>query len=1140
MGLGGTKKIYSRRFTVRPEPTPRFPWLFNWHSLKLSQKPLRRVSLGLMTLLLLGNGIVGRAQEMPQQKPSLVAQSPPEIEPFTVTGTLDENSEVWEDGSYFNLHAFDGVAGQSIVIDLVSDDFDAYLLLLDPNRSLIDQDDDSGGGTNARIVLTLPDTGTYWILANSYGAREVGSYQLSLRPGDAANVEQSEPLADANRLNQDGIQLYEAGRYEEAEPLYLRSLAIREQQLGENHPLVAQSLNNLALLYQAQGRYGEAEPLLQRLPSILEQQLGENHPDVALSVNNLANLYHNQGRYGEAEPLYLRALSILEQELGENHPLVASSLNNLASLYQAQGRYGEAEPLYLRALSILEQDLGENHPRFAQSLSNLALLYQDQGRYGDAELLFRRSMAIQEQQFGKNHPHVATGFNNLAVHYQAQGRYGEAEPLIRRSLAIYEQQLGENHPAVAQSLNNLAVLYRTQRRYEEAEPLYLRSLSIWEQQLGENHPDVAQSLNNLASLYQDQGRYEEAEPLYLRSLSIREQQLGENHPHVATSLNNLAGLYQAQGNTAQALSWFQRGLDVEETNLSLNLVTGSDERKRAYIATLSGTTNAALSFHLQSTNSHPEATHLALTTVLRRKGRVLDAVTDSLQRLRQNLRPEDVPLLEEYTTAQSQLAALLYRGLAEQDPADYRTQVTALRQEVEQLENDLSRRSAEFRIETDPVEIAAVQTLIPADAALVELVQYRPFNPAASWSERWGNPRYAAYVLHASGTPQWVDLGEAETIDNAAFAFLQAVNRSNSGNLARTTARTLDKLVMEPIRPLLGNATHLLLSPDSQLNLVPFAALVDQQDRYLVESYTLTHLTTGRDLLRLQNSAPSRQPPVILANPDYNTADDVGVTLVTRATVASATRGDAQRSGDIANLRFGPLPGTELEVNAIAPLLSNPIVLTEAEATENAIKQVQAPSILHIATHGFFLEDVEFVPNPSTRGDRASIDIVTSHIEGPPAQHDRPISNENPLLRSGLALAGFNSRDGGENSDGVLTALEVTGLDLRGTRLVVLSACETGVGQVANGEGVYGLRRAFVMAGAESQLMSLWKVDDQGTADLMERYYQHLIQGGGRSEALRQVQLAFLEDLTYAHPYYWAAFLFSGDWQPIEALSAQL
>ncbi|MFM6245123.1 MAG: tetratricopeptide repeat protein, partial [Dolichospermum sp.] len=316
------------------------------------------------------------------------------------------------------------------------------------------------------------------------------------------------------------------GFYDQAAPYLEQCLIVSEKRLGENHPDVATTLNNLAGLYYNQGRYTEAERLFIRALSIYEQQVGENHPDVANSLNSLAVLYVNQGRYTEAEPLYIRALSIYEQQLGENHPDVATSLNNLAALYYNQGRYTEAEPLYIRALSICEQQLGENHPDVANSLNNLALLYDNQGRYTEAEPLYIRARSIREQQLGENHPDVANSLNNLAVLYEKQGRYTEAEPLYIRALSIYEQQLGENHPLVATSLNNLALLYDNQGRYTEAEPLYIRALSIREQQLGENHPSVATSLNNLALLYYNHGRYTEAEPLYIRALSIYEQQLG--------------------------------------------------------------------------------------------------------------------------------------------------------------------------------------------------------------------------------------------------------------------------------------------------------------------------------------------------------------------------------------------------------------------------------------------------------------------------------------------------------------------------------------------------------------------------------------------------------------------------------------
>ncbi|EAW37505.1 kinesin light chain-like protein [Lyngbya sp. PCC 8106] len=1028
-------------------------------------------------------------------------------------------------------------------------------------------------------------------------------------------VQQSDELEEANRLEQQAVQLYQQGKYNEAIPILKRVLEIIERLLGENHPDVAQSLNNLAILYRDQGRYSEAEPLFQRSLTIYEKALGENHPDVAQSLNNLAQLYYSQGRYSEAEPLHQRSLAIREKALGENHPDVATSLNNLAQLYDSQGRYSEAEPLYRRSLAILEKALGENHPDVATSLNNLAtlyvsqgrydkaeplyrrsfdiyekalgkdhslvalslnnlaLLYDSQGRYDEAEPLYQRSLAIYEKALGTEHPDVATSLNNLASLYDSQGRYDEAEPLYERSLAIWEKALGENHPDVALSLNNLASLYDSQGRYDEAEPLYQRSLAIWEKTLGENHPSVAQSLNNLASLYNSQGRYDKAEPLIQRSLAIREKALGENHPSVATSLNNLAILYHfqgrydkaepliqrslaiwekalgenhpsvaaslnnlasfylSQGDTTQAMNFLSRGLEVQEQNLNVLLATGSERQKQDSMKTVLGTTYATVSLHIKDAQKNSEAARLALTTILRRKGRILDVMTDNLQLLRENITPENQQFLDELAAVRTELATLIYNQPENIPEEQYRQQVANLRQKSEQLEAELSRRSAEFRTLSEPVTVEAVQQLIPEDAALVEFVLYDPFDGKAD------NFHYAAYILKSSGEPQWVDLGEAEPIHKAAFFRFNLALKDKkdafmgNSNQVKQTGRKLDELLMQPIREKLGNVNHIIISPDAQLNLIPFAALVDENNQYLLETYKITYLTTGRDLIRFQLEYSHKQPPVIVANPDYDKPGEPTTVAVSKNSEISPqtwgdrgglsqTRGMNQLSRGV-EMSFGALPGTAEEARVIAPLLSDVTLFTQSQATENVVKQLQAPNILHIATHGFFLKNLPRVEPDNTFG------LISENT-----QQNTPIQ-ENPLVRSGLAFAGFNPRDSG-SEDGVLTALEVANLKLRGTKLVVLSACETGLGEIENGEGVYGLRRAFTLAGAESLLMSLWTVSDEGTKELMIKYYQRLLQNQGRSEAWRQTQLEMLNSQDYQHPYFWAAFVPVGDWTPME------
>jgi len=368
------------------------------------------------------------------------------------------------------------------------------------------------------------------------------------------------------------------GAYEQALPWLELCVSVTRKRLTQEHPAVANSLNNLAGLYRSQGRYAEAEPLFLQALELWKRLLGTEHFTVALSLNNLAGLYESQGRYTEAEPLFLQALELWKRLLGTEHPAVANSLNNLALLYKSQGRYAEAEPLFLQALELWKQRLGTEHPDVATSLNNLALLYNSQGRYAEAEPLFLQALELSKHLLGTEHPAVTTSLNNLALLYYSQGRYAEAEPLFLQALELRKRLLGTEHPDVANSLNNLAGLYRSQGRYAEAEPLYLQALELWKRLLGTEHPAVANSLNNLAGLYYSQGRYAEAEPLFLQALELRKRLLGTEHPDVATSLNNLAGLYNSQGRYAeaeplflQALELWKRLLGTEHPDVANNL-----------------------------------------------------------------------------------------------------------------------------------------------------------------------------------------------------------------------------------------------------------------------------------------------------------------------------------------------------------------------------------------------------------------------------------------------------------------------------------------------------------------------------------------------------------------------------------------
>jgi CHAT domain-containing protein len=534
------------------------------------------------------------------------------------------------------------------------------------------------------------------------------------------------------------------------------------------------------------------------------------------------------------------------------------------------------------------------------------------------------------------------------------------------------------------------------------------------------------------------------------------------------------------------------------------------------MSTLVDQINNDISLHIQHAPADRDAARLALTALLRRKGRVLDAMTDSLGALRRSLAPGDRDLLDQLASVYSQLATQVSRGPGTMSPDQYRKNLAAIERARQTLEANIGQRSASFRVEERLITPTDVQASIPRGAVLVEIARYKPFQSSiGARPANGGAPRYVAYVLRPSGDPTFVDLGEAAPLEAAVEALRGALSDHDRSHDPKPAARALDRILMQPIRRLLGDTRWVFLSPDGPLHLVPFGALVDEQDHYLVERYLFSYVTTGRDLLRFGDNRPDpREAPLVVANPAFNDSSDPKAPEATH-------RG--MRSIDMVTQSLPSLGGTVEEASTIAQLFPGSRVLLGAHATEEAIKAARAPRLLHLATHGFFLAE-----QPVPEG------LLYVHgAEPTPEERAALLQRENPLLRSGIALAGFNRRRSG-NDDGVLTALEAAGLDLYGTRLVVLSTCESGVGHASSGEGVYGLRRALTMAGSETQVMSLWQVDTGRTRELMQAYYQRLKSGAGRSEAMRDVQLAMLADSKTAHPNLWASFIVSGEWRTLE------
>ncbi|MFM7514792.1 MAG: CHAT domain-containing tetratricopeptide repeat protein [Cyanobium sp.] len=893
-----------------------------------------------------------------------------------------------------------------------------------------------------------------------------------------------------------------------------------------------QALLRLAAAFEAKGDTAETVRLWQQILAFRERQLGPDHLDTATSLNKLALLYRAEGRYEEAELLYSRSLAIRKKVLGPSHPDTATILNNLGRLRESQGRYGEAEYLYKRTLAIYESALGPWHASTAISLNNLAALYDSQGRKTEAEQLYIRSIAIKERVLGPDHPSIASSLNNLAALYQVQGRYREAEPLQKRDLAISEKVLGPEHPATATSLNNLAQLYRALGRYEEAVAISRRTLSIREKVLGTDHLSTALSLNNLAELYRIQGRHREAEPLYHRSLAISQRRLGPEHPDTAGRLTNLALLYleMARASAAEPLvqrlnlaqgSWLRRELPVQPRELRRSMI---DEQPNA----------PALAFALLEQS--PTTAPLALETRLNRQG--LLAEIERKQALLRGSSPETRQLAEQVAGIDRQLSSMALPQ-AQREP---------LRQQRQQLEAQLYRLLPALRIDgVTNAQVASALNAAAPQGLLLEFQKYGPWRKGAKGKGEWGRPRYLALLLRPDGTIRAIPLGDAAPIDAAVAAAVAASANANQQADAAKKLAAVSQLVLAPLQRELVGVRELFVSPDGELNRLPFAALpvagpkdggigdgpITADGQILGAAVALRLLTTGRDLLRLQQPAKAGAAPVLIVNPDFDAASrsakgGASATAATTAAAASTAastaagaagptvlRGGQKRSAGLRGLTaWQPLAGTEQEARQLAPLLGGGVVISGPAATASVVLGQRAPRILHIATHGFFLAD-----QPPTNDTAAAATP----------------SREAPLQRSGLVFAGANRPEADPRDDGYLTAAEATAMDLEGTELVNLSACETGLGGVQSGEGVYGLQRSLAVAGARSTLLSLWKVADGRTATFLARYYEKLKAGQGRAEALHNTQTEYRnsKDTNLKDVRVWGAFQLSGDWRPI-------
>ncbi len=988
------------------------------------------------------------------------------------------------------------------------------------------------------------------------------------------------------------------------------------------------SLSQQADSLMEQGKYRAAQPLLQRTLDIRRKVLGEDHPHTATSYDNLAQSLYEQGQYGAAQPLLQRALDIRRKVLGEDHPHTATSYNNLAANLDEQGQYGAAQPLYQRALDIRRKVLGEDHPDTPSSYNDLAYNLNAQGQYGAAQPLFQKALDIRRKVLGEDHPHTATSYNNLACNLNAQGQYGAAQPLLQRALDIRRKVLGEDHPDTASSCNNLAYNLNAQGQYVAALPLHQRALDIRRKVLGEDHPDTASFYNNLAYNLNAQGQYGAAQPLFQKALDIRRKVLGEDHPHTATSYNNLAANLDIQGRLQEAIAhWKAAATGFERSRRALSS-SGLERAQAARIDPLS-----ALAVALARQNQGREAWRYWESSLAR--GLLDDLSARRLRPLTLDQHHREADLLGQLQRLDEQISKLAAKPRRSQEDdrrlEQLRRQESSLRGQFLEFEQALEAQYGAFA--GKPATLEQIQAALPAGAALLGWIDYSVFK--GKLSHHW------ACLVRFQGDPIWVpipgtgpDGAWTQRDDQQAQEVLTAL--INNRPDWRAGAESLARRRLEPLKPHLNGIRQLIVLPSADLAGLPIEALVSAWSGAspLVVSYAPSGTMFAR---LLQPRSDDSGPPRLLAlgdpayrEPEPETAPpkppDRGILIRAVLPYGPANLAGIQ-SGDVLLEYNGTVVRSAAELKAISAEAGPkriPVKLwrngevrtvevsagrlginleTQKTAAEVILAQREADAILKPLTRG---QDQDWLPG--TRREVQSIAALFPQAQattllgsqatesavqrlagsGELAKyrflHFAAHGQTNPAvaLSSAIILAPDPDRSAdptaASETDGQITAQQIVNTWDLDADLVVLSACQSGLGKYTGGEGYLGFAQALFVKGARSLVLSLWKVDDRATALLMTRFYQNLLgQRPGlvkplpRVEALAEakdwlrgltgaevrnlapdeptedqarskgakrllvpqgvpaVPAGLATDRPFAHPYYWAAFILVGD-----------
>lgn len=929
----------------------------------------------------------------------------------------------------------------------------------------------------------------------------------------------------------------------EALDLAQRSVRLKEKVYGQDDPELATSLGNLGVVYLERGAYPDARTNLTRALDIRTRVLGPGRPEVARILRLMAELERQEGNGAAAVERSRQALTIMKARLSPGDPEVADYVSALAGYLYNTGDYSHASTLYEEALSTYIRAYGPTHPLVATCQNNLGSLYSELEQKERAMRHYDRALAIRRKVLGRDNPLVATTLVSLANVLQDLGfPTKNIRPMYAEALRIQEKAYGSDNRELGWTLMWLGRIDTKRQAHNLAREELQRALDLQTKVLSANDPDLAWTHFSFAELQAAMQDSASARQSYDQAVAIIGKAYGAIHPDRIRFLNEYASFSVQQGDSTKALDLALESARARADQLRAVSRGLAESQALAYTGFGAAGLDLALSLSSRGVGGEEGASRV-WDAVIRSRTLVLDEMA-SRQRLTAVASADTglTAMFRAVTAARERYANLLVRGQPEGSKASFPEMVDRARDEMDSAERALAARSEEFRKDEARSRVGwdEVSAAIPANTALVG------FAVCGGGSRR----RYVALIASRGHSPEVLGLGSCAIVDSLVRTWVDTIATSpleDSGKAARQAeianrmaGTALRKRVWDPLPRFVRTATQVFLVPDGQLYRINFAAIPVRAHEYLADSGPLFHvLTCERDAL--SKASAEGKGLLAIGGPAFDGAgsgrlDAPGTTVQSRRGPSDGGLADCL---DFNQARFGPLPESFEEVREVAREWTDPdevTVLTGIGATESAFKS-SAPGkrVLHIATHGFFIDRSHCVVVAGNRG-IGGLSNHTGHTSTGSAKKRNP-AKASPLLLSGLALAGANRRSdaGAGGDDGILTAQEVASLDLSGVDWAVLSACDTGLGRVQVGEGVLGLQRAFRVAGVRTVIMSLWGVPDRPTRQWMTALYDARFHRGlGTAEAVLEASRTMLRrqraQARSTNPVYWAGFVAAGDW----------